>query len=107
MKPLRRSPALDQMFVYALVDPGTFEPFYVGRAIDPKERLAKHLRDARVASGVPVKRRTAQLKRAKTPPTMTLLTRTTFADVDRVEALWVQHLRQQFPRLCNVLLTGS
>lgn len=30
--------------IYALIDPRTFKPFYVGLSVDPKQRLRNHIR---------------------------------------------------------------
>lgn len=92
------------MWVYALSYPDTFEVFYVGRAINPSERLAKHCRDSRIDSKQPSKRVIKRLLLSKKRPQMTLLERCGFENVETVERKWVEHFHRQFDGMKNVLL---
>jgi hypothetical protein len=90
--------------IYALIDPRTGLIRYVGKANDPKRRLADHLRDTRDCHRV---RWIQALVRDNLQPELTILEIVADAHWQTAEQRWIETLRAQGIPLTNATDGGD
>ena len=79
--------------IYDLSDPRTNEVRYVGKSVNPKERLATHVREARNGSILHCKRWIDGLLKQGLFPVMGILEVTDKENANEVESYWIRTLR--------------
>lgn len=89
----------EHVTIYALVDPRTQEPRYVGRTVDPVGRFRDHCADRSGAKGAWV----AELRSEDLRPEMIVLSRTSSADGPDAEQEWIDRLVAEGFDLLNVV----
>jgi hypothetical protein len=92
------------VYIYALIDPDTDEPFYVGKSNRPYSRFRAHLRD--LADTRKVRHLQTLLKAGKTPDIRVLETLHE-GNVDEHEQRWIEWLRDNGYGLTNMADGGA
>jgi hypothetical protein len=96
----------DDVEIYALCEPDTWEPRYIGKANDAMRRYASHMRDAR-RRDTPVYRWIRARVGRGTPPAMLVLTRCHASRWQAEEIAQIAAARDAGARLLNVAAGGD
>jgi len=93
-------------YIYALIDPRTNEPRYVGATQDPEARLASHV--SQCPSGETIKDRwLRELKALGLEPELDVIDKAPEGEAPALEAQWIQRMKQRGYELVNSAPAGG
>jgi hypothetical protein len=95
------------VYIYDLSDPRTSEVRYIGKSVNPKERLATHIRDARRGVVVHCKRWIDGLLQQGLLPVLGIIEKTTKENANEAECYWIACFRFMGANLTNRTIGGD
>ena len=94
-------------FIYALVDPRTDKEMYVGKANDPRARLAAHLRSAGKPGNAKRSAWLLELRALGMSPRVVILQEVDVSEWEAAEKRWISEMRARQPDLTNASTGGG
>lgn len=96
-----------KVFIYDLSDPRTGEVRYIGKSVNPRERLATHIRESRNGSKLHSRRWIAGIIASGGLPILGTLEISEDAEANNAERLWIASFKLMGARLTNRTFGGD
>lgn len=99
--------SMDTEYIYALIDPATNEPRYVGRTSNPDQRYKLHLAWQSEAGNSPKRQWIAALSKAGLRPLLQVLEEAPSVTADLAEAKWIKGYLDKGYVLTNIQVAAK
>jgi len=104
---MAKKPKSDDVFIYTLIDPRNGQVKYVGKTVDPKDRLRRHIAIRLDQPMTKCKQWIAQLLASGLRPLMSVIDTCKTSDWESVEKMYIKKFRDSGVDITNIADGGA